>query len=483
MLNIYHSAADAPETLPPNSLVNDYFEAAILKIADGSVDAVIIDPPYTDGQTDALPNHKIQTKIDINRIVKEVQRILKPNGFFVFFGQMPTVLAWLNAAQSTFKYREHITWCKRNITSPYLAIQRSKEDIFIYAKGKPAYFETQERYEDLKLPAVPMGLYDLQTIHTILSDLQRRVKDNAYNMLYFQGISVGNSHLDNSLATLPAPTGQTEEDFADKTFEELDKLQAVNWDKNAMKNDNQIGALYGMQNAEDFDELEKNQREVRPLSNFRNDGLMQHAFQKTLENRAAQDFENLDKNQTAVFGTRVTNDEWLGKKLNATDLAREKAQNNTGKIAHRYRSKHYCNLTNTWYFFPEPADRAVSEICTVWSYLSQNQTKMGKDGENWKHPTVKPLKLLKRLIKLLCPDPEKTGLRPLVVDFFLGSGTTAVAAAELKVDFIGVELQPDYFAMSCARTEAALDGRALNSSEVATAASPAPRKINQLDLF
>jgi len=50
-MNVYYSAQDAPEILPRNSIVNDCFEVAVLKIASGSVDAVIIDPPYTDGKT------------------------------------------------------------------------------------------------------------------------------------------------------------------------------------------------------------------------------------------------------------------------------------------------------------------------------------------------------------------------------------------------------------------------------------------------
>ena len=125
MLNIYNAGAELPDVLPRNSIVHRPYQNASAHIASESVDLVLIDPPYTDGVTDALPNHKIQTKFDINHVIFEAYRILKPDGFFVFFGQMPTVLAWLNSATAVFRYKEHITWVKRMITSPYLPLQRS----------------------------------------------------------------------------------------------------------------------------------------------------------------------------------------------------------------------------------------------------------------------------------------------------------------------------------------------------------------------
>lgn len=575
MLNIFNSADECPEFIPVNSLVNDKYELAVAKIQTGTVDAVIIDPPYTDGKTDALPNHKIQTKISISHIMQEVHRILKPEGFFVFFGQMPTVVEWLVEAQKVFKYREHITWCKRNITSPYLAIQRSKEDIFIYAKGKPPYYETQEKYEDLKVPGIHLGLYELTTYQQRIDNLQRRVKDNAYNMLYFQGINV-----DNSLVPMPTDA-PNEEDFADEVMEDLDKLEK---DLQALKitANNDIWRAKKLEKAvrdtsrdskdlDKFDDLVKNQNENRPLSDRRNDALMQNAFQKTLENRAAA-FEDLDKSQPKTYANNTkkndiqtgkmygmqnaenfedlekdqklqigrgdhndktlrytskerpkhefedlergqklevahgkANDKWLENKL--PNAARERAEfeenrekgkqvgyqdpasndktwnkGRTVKSAHRYESKHWCNITNTWYFLPEPEDRAVAEICTVWSYLGQNQTTFGDKGENWKHPTVKPVKLLKRLIKLLTPEPEKAGYTPVIVDFFNGSGTTTKAAAELGRAFIGVELQPDYFAMTVARTDAAIKGEQILSKDVAIA-STQPVMPQQQKLF
>jgi DNA modification methylase len=61
------------------------------------------------------------------------------------------------------------------------------------------------------------------------------------------------------------------------------------------------------------------------------------------------------------------------------------------------------------------------------------------------HPTVKPISLMKYLIKLITP-PKGT-----VLDPFMGSGTTGVACAELDFDFIGIEKEPEYIKIAEAR--------------------------------
>jgi site-specific DNA-methyltransferase (adenine-specific) len=56
------------------------------------------------------------------------------------------------------------------------------------------------------------------------------------------------------------------------------------------------------------------------------------------------------------------------------------------------------------------------------------------------HPTVKPLKLMEYLVGLVTM-PENT----LILDPFMGSGTTGIACKNKDVDFIGIELNEDYF--------------------------------------
>jgi DNA modification methylase len=75
------------------------------------------------------------------------------------------------------------------------------------------------------------------------------------------------------------------------------------------------------------------------------------------------------------------------------------------------------------------------------------------------HPTVKPVDLMRYLIRLVTP---KGGT---VLDPFLGSGTTAVAAIQEGVDWIGCEREPEYVAIIEARIAAAQPGLGLNLEE------------------
>lgn len=61
------------------------------------------------------------------------------------------------------------------------------------------------------------------------------------------------------------------------------------------------------------------------------------------------------------------------------------------------------------------------------------------------HPTEKPVGLLEDLIRV-CTDVGET-----VLDPFMGSGTTGVAALKNSRSFIGIELDPTYFEVACDR--------------------------------
>jgi len=69
--------------------------------------------------------------------------------------------------------------------------------------------------------------------------------------------------------------------------------------------------------------------------------------------------------------------------------------------------------------------------------------------KNKTHPTQKPVALMEYLIRTYT-NPGET-----VLDFTMGSGTTGVAAANTGRRFIGIEMDPDYFATAQARIQKA----------------------------
>jgi len=77
---------------------------------------------------------------------------------------------------------------------------------------------------------------------------------------------------------------------------------------------------------------------------------------------------------------------------------------------------------------------------------SQQEKHLGLEGEDLNiHPTVKPVDLMKYLCRLVTP-PEG-----LVLDPFMGSGTTGIAAKVEGFDFIGIEMDAEYLEIAEAR--------------------------------
>ena len=92
---------------------------------------------------------------------------------------------------------------------------------------------------------------------------------------------------------------------------------------------------------------------------------------------------------------------------------------------------------NAKWTFNKPNDkpylRSVFETSTV----------SGNERSN--HPTQKSLKLMREIIEI------HTNPQDVILDPFMGSGTTGVAALMENRKFVGIEVNPDYFELSVKR--------------------------------
>jgi site-specific DNA-methyltransferase (adenine-specific) len=79
----------------------------------------------------------------------------------------------------------------------------------------------------------------------------------------------------------------------------------------------------------------------------------------------------------------------------------------------------------------------------VWT---KNNHTMSKEYCGW-HPTQKPIQLLERIIL------ANTNEGDTVLDIFSGSGSTAIAARRTGREFVGCEIDPDYYAKSLKRID------------------------------
>ena len=95
--------------------------------------------------------------------------------------------------------------------------------------------------------------------------------------------------------------------------------------------------------------------------------------------------------------------------------------------------------------FPEDSFKNEGkQMRTVWDIP---QTKTKEELAYGKHPTQKPLSILKRMIQVSA-NPGMIMLTP-----FAGSGSECIAAKSLGLDYIGFEVSPEYKALAETRLE------------------------------
>lgn len=96
--------------------------------------------------------------------------------------------------------------------------------------------------------------------------------------------------------------------------------------------------------------------------------------------------------------------------------------------------------------FDEEAAIVLGEPSRFFYVAKASKSERNKSADN-NHPTVKPIKLMQYLIKLVTPP------NGIVLDPFMGSGSTGVAAKQLGFGFVGCELSDDYFEIASKRIE------------------------------
>lgn len=84
---------------------------------------------------------------------------------------------------------------------------------------------------------------------------------------------------------------------------------------------------------------------------------------------------------------------------------------------------------------------------TVVSFAPHNKQGYNDLDHNVAFPSVKPTQLMEYLVELT------TETDAVVLDPFLGSGSTGIACVNLKRDFVGIELDSQYYELAVARVE------------------------------
>ena len=101
-------------------------------------------------------------------------------------------------------------------------------------------------------------------------------------------------------------------------------------------------------------------------------------------------------------------------------------------------------------FIHSGEDDAIAGLGEASRYFYCAKASKKDRGEANIHPTVKPTDLMRYLCRLITPPDG------VILDPFMGSGSTGKAAMLEGFRFIGIEQSPEYFAIACARINSAI---------------------------
>ena len=111
------------------------------------------------------------------------------------------------------------------------------------------------------------------------------------------------------------------------------------------------------------------------------------------------------------------------------------------------KAKHFTSHTG----IINGCDRDVSVIDIITRGLREKSImQQTREHYTMQHPTQKPVRLMERLTQLVTQEGD------LVIDPFMGSGSTGIAAINLNRRFIGIELDDEYFCIAKTRLENAI---------------------------
>jgi len=112
----------------------------------------------------------------------------------------------------------------------------------------------------------------------------------------------------------------------------------------------------------------------------------------------------------------------------------------------RNMNLHFVNSTEAWvYFINNGKTGKFNNKGKVIHDFYESSVINGKEKKYGKHPTKKPTALMEYFVELLSDKND------LVLDPFMGSGSTGVAALNKNRRFYGIELDKNYYAISTQR--------------------------------
>lgn len=118
----------------------------------------------------------------------------------------------------------------------------------------------------------------------------------------------------------------------------------------------------------------------------------------------------------------------------------------------RNMNLHFINSVEGWIYFTYKTKTGVfnNDGVAIHDFVETSLVSP-KEKKNGKHPTQKPEAIIEFFVKLLSNEGD------IILDPFMGSGTTGVAALKHKRKFRGAEISSEYYEIAKKRMESVLE--------------------------
>ena len=425
---------------------NDCWEH-IKTMADNSVDAIVTDPPYDIGfMNKGWDKNSIVTNSDF---WKECLRVLKPGGHLLAFSHSRTSHRQTTAVENAgFEIRDTVLWLYGSGFPKSHNVSLSIDKKYGHKNRGRAIptassFQASDKEQKNKLTANKVEAYKAKTD----AGAEWKGWGTALKPAY-EPVVLARKPLEGSVADNVIKYGTGAINIDDCRVPYANDEDRSGWHKTGANGSN------GFTGEDTF--------RIRPMS-------AEEIQERTKDGRFPANVI-LDEEAGKVLDEQsgFTKSSKRSKKYNKdtenrsgyTPVKSDYREDNTYSDSGGASRFFYCPKVNKKE--REAGCEELEEKNSASAEFRPNHMEKAEQGENgnpygrWKkiknnHPTVKPIALMEYLIKLVT-KPEHT-----VLDPFMGSGSTGMAAKRLGRNFIGIEREEAYFEIAKARLNQTLD--------------------------
>jgi site-specific DNA-methyltransferase (adenine-specific) len=394
------------------NLYNDDCLNVLKSMDDNSVDSIVTDPPYGI----SFMNKHWDYDVPIVEIWQECLRVLKPGGYLLSFSSSRTYhRIAINIEDAGFEIRDMIEWVYGSGMPKSLNVSKAIDK----KNGKTGKVVGKRSHPTLK----DKSKIDRQENHQFhgknnIKDEWDIIEPESEDAQTWKGWGTALKPAHEPICMARKPL--SEKTVADNCLKH--GTGAINI------NDSRI--LYD-ENNQPIPQIAQNKRNVNSKKSMF-DG---QSFNKSKTNAV------IGGSTVGRFPANLIHD---GSDV-VTDMFPNTGKKNKDGEPYSYIDTEYNNEKNSLFNMGDkpqsPSNYNDGGSSARFFYCAKSTTKERTCNglvDN-KHPTIKPIKLMKYLIKLV------TQPGGIVLDPFMGSGTTGMASMKMGYDFIGIELDEEYF--------------------------------------